>query len=110
MSGLWKHGFCGCFDNFGMCIIAYFIPCYTFGKNAEAIGENCMLYGILMLVPLVNIIMAIGLRGKIRASHGIAGGVFGDVMSWICCPFCALMQEAQEVAGVTPQGMAIDRV
>lgn len=28
----WKHGLCGCFDNCELCIITYFVPCYTAGK------------------------------------------------------------------------------
>ncbi len=28
----WKHGLCGCFDNCEICIITYFVPCYTAGK------------------------------------------------------------------------------
>ena len=29
----WQHGIFGCFDNFGICIVTFFIPCYTFGKK-----------------------------------------------------------------------------
>ena len=45
-AGEWSHGLCGCFDNFTVCIITYFLPCYTSGKNAEAVGESCLLYGV----------------------------------------------------------------
>uniref|UniRef100_A0A1I8FPH0 Zf-ANAPC11 domain-containing protein n=1 Tax=Macrostomum lignano TaxID=282301 RepID=A0A1I8FPH0_9PLAT len=41
--GEFQHGLCGCFDDCGLCIITYFVPCYTFGKNAEAVGDSCML-------------------------------------------------------------------
>ena len=29
----WQHGIFGCFDNCGICIFTYFLPCYTFGKK-----------------------------------------------------------------------------
>ena len=46
MVGEWRHGLCNCFDDIGICIIAYFVPCVTFGQNAEAIGEgSCLLCG-----------------------------------------------------------------
>ena len=45
--GEWRHGLFNCFDDIGICIIAYFVPCVTFGQNAEAIGEgSCFLCGI----------------------------------------------------------------
>ena len=28
-----QHGIFGCFDNCGICIVTYFLPCYTFGKK-----------------------------------------------------------------------------
>lgn len=44
--GQWSHSLFGCFDDCGICIIAYFVPCVTFGQNAEAIGEgSCVMCG-----------------------------------------------------------------
>ena len=34
----WQFGLFGCFGDFGLCIITFFVPCYTIGKNAEAFG------------------------------------------------------------------------
>ena len=42
---MWKSSLFGCFDDLGLCIITYLVPCYTFGKNAEAMGENCLCCG-----------------------------------------------------------------
>lgn len=41
----WQSSLFGCFDDFGLCIITYFVPCYTFGKNAEAMGDSCLCCG-----------------------------------------------------------------
>ena len=46
---MWRSSLFGCFDDFGLCIITYIVPCYTFGKNAEAMGEDCLCCGEYML-------------------------------------------------------------
>ncbi len=32
MQGEWTHSIFGCFDNITLCLITYFVPCYTFGE------------------------------------------------------------------------------
>ena len=97
-SGEWAHGLCGCFDNLGVCIISYFVPCYTFGKNAEALGDSCILCGLVTFVPLLNIYMKVSYRGKIREKRNIDGSCLSDLLISCFCPICSLVQEAQEVA------------
>ena len=65
-----QHGLCGCFDDIGTCIVTYFLPCYTAGKNAEGMGENCLLYGIAELCGVGFITSAL-IRQKIREKYGI---------------------------------------
>jgi len=108
MSNQWQHGLCGCFDNCGLCIITYFVPCYTFGKNAEAVGDSCLLCGLIMMVPVANLIAGIMERGKIREKQGIEGSMLGDIAVWWCCPLCALVQEGQECATMSG-GQSIER-
>lgn len=103
----WQHGVCGCFDNLTVCIVTYFAPCYTAGKNAEKVGDSCLLCGLVTFVPLLNIICQAQTRGKIREQKGIEGGMIGDLLMHCCCPCCALSQEAQEVNAL--DGMSIDR-
>ncbi|KAK6166389.1 hypothetical protein SNE40_023095 [Patella caerulea] len=106
MANEFQHGLFGCFDNLGLCIISYFVPCYQFGKNAEAVGESCLLCGILFLIPVVDLFLGAHIRTKIRDSKGIGGSFVGDLLFWFCCPCCALVQEAQEVEGVRTQAIA----
>jgi len=109
-AGEWSHGLCGCFDNCGVCIVTYFLPCYTMGKNAEAVGESCVLYGLAFFVPILDIFCAASIRGKIRDSKGIEGSFIGDLLAHFCCPLCALTQDAQEVGSVCAgQAMSMDR-
>ena len=95
--GDWQHGLFGCFDNCGVCVITYFVPCYTAGKNAETVGENCLLCGLVLLVPLANIFFPATIRQKIREQKGIEGGFVGDLLTHFCCGCCAITQEAQEM-------------
>ena len=97
MSGEWKHGTFECFDNIGLCIISYILPCYQFGLNAEATGESCMTCAIAYVIPIVNLYAAVQIRGRIREQHGIVGSTANDLMMICCCPICSLVQEAQEM-------------
>lgn len=99
MSGDWNHGICGCFDDCGTCIVTYFIPCYTHGKNAEAVGESCLLCGLSLMVPLLDLFTMTSIRSKVREQHGIAGSMVGDLLLSLCCPLCSLVQVAQQVKG-----------
>ncbi|KAK3083325.1 hypothetical protein FSP39_019492 [Pinctada imbricata] len=106
MSAEWQHGLFGCFDNMTICLLSFFVPCYQVGKNAEAIGESCILCGIgsFFFIPLVI------LRGKIREAKGIQGSFIGDCCVYYWCGYCAIAQEGMEVQGMGPGGMGIARV
>ncbi|XP_039254273.1 uncharacterized protein LOC120331268 [Styela clava] len=101
--GEFQHGLCGCFDNCGVCIITYFIPCYTMGKTAEAVGEDCC---ICALAYMFTGCIAGGIvRGKVRAMRGIEGSGIGDFCVHCWCPLCAVIQDHLEVV---PSGMGED--
>jgi len=97
--GEWAHGLMGCMDDIGTCLIAWIVPCVTFGQNAEAAGtaSSCLIGGILFLIPLVNLVCWFQTRGAIREQHGIEGSLVSDILAIFCCPLCALVQEAQQV-------------
>jgi len=102
----WEHDFCGCFDNCGICIITYIIPCYTAGKVAEKVGDSCCLCGLVLCVPIAGMVFGACIRKKVRDQKGISGTFCGDLMAWFCCPCCALVQEAQEVKAIGSESMA----
>ncbi|ESP01196.1 hypothetical protein LOTGIDRAFT_225418 [Lottia gigantea] len=106
MSNSFQHGLFGCFDNIGLCVISWLIPCYQFGKNAEKVGESCILCGVLSLVPILDLILGAHIRTKIRDSKGIQGSFVTDLLYWFCCPCCSLVQESQELEGVVVQSIA----
>lgn len=105
-----QHGLCACFDDIGLCCITWFLPCLTSGQNAEAMGENCLLYGIGSITcvgPVTNGMI----RQKVREKYGIDGSFLMDIACHLCCPLCAIIQDAQEIRahGGSPGGMAMAR-
>lgn len=109
MSNDWQHGLFGCFDNCTICVITYFVPCYTAGKTAETVGESCLLCGLVQLVPLANIFFGASIRGKVRDQKGIEGSFIGDILMVWCCYCCAWAQAAQETNAIGGQALSMDR-
>merc|ERR1712004_957345 len=95
--GEWKEGLFSCFSDLKVCICAYFIPCYVQGKVGEAVGESCLICTLLVFLPLANCLAMVYLRGKVRDTKGIEGGLVGDLLAVWCCYPCALCQSAKEV-------------
>lgn len=108
MARQWSHGLFGCLDDCGTCLVTYFCHCYTAGKNAEAVGDSCLLCGLATFVPLANIFFMAQIRSKIREQKGIDGTFLNDILATCCCPLCMLVQSAQEVKG-SPGAMSIAR-
>ncbi|XP_070566675.1 uncharacterized protein [Ptychodera flava] len=107
--GEWSNGLCGCFGNFGICAITYFVPCVTAGRNAEAVGENCVKYAILSMCGPCGIYFQAKIREKIREQKGIEGTFMNDCLMHWFCTLCALVQEAREVTEDSPGGQAMAR-
>ena len=70
--GEFSNGLCGCFNNCTLCLITYVAPCYTAGKNAEAVGDSCIMVAVLYwLVNPAGVYFAAKTRQKIREQKGI---------------------------------------
>lgn len=70
--GEFSNGLFGCFNNCTLCLITYIAPCYTAGKNAEAVGDSCIMVGALYAIfPIVGIYFVAKVREKIREQKGI---------------------------------------
>ena len=74
-------------------LISWFVPCYVFGKISETVGESCLLYGLLEMIPIVNCYFTTIIRGKVREQKDIEGTCARDLLVHICCPICAFVQE-----------------
>ena len=93
-----QNGLFGCFNNSTICILTFCIPCYPFGKAAEAMDENCLLWGGLYgVIPHPFSVPLLGLmRTKVRDRQGIEGNIVEDFLLSFFCPCCILAQMAQE--------------
>nr|XP_022305818.1 protein PLANT CADMIUM RESISTANCE 3-like isoform X2 [Crassostrea virginica] len=96
--GEFKYGFCGCFNNTHLCIVTWFLPCVTAGRNSEIMGDNCLVCGALYCIasPIGVYYQALN-RQKIREQRSIEGSFGGDCLVHLFCPLCALVQDAQEI-------------
>merc|ERR1712062_15665 len=97
--GEWNEGLFGCFNNCGICIITYFLPCVTAGQVAESTNRNCCLWGFLSMLGCIGVYTMAVVRGDIRETNGIQGSFGSDcLIMWFCAP-CGLCQEAAQVQG-----------
>ena len=108
----WQNGLLSCFDDCGLSIITFFVPCYTAGKNGEAVGESFSATAGLQLIPIVNCILNSKIRGKIRLRFDIQGNFGMDLYTYICCYYCALIQDNRQLNSVKtiPTPLKIQRV
>jgi Cys-rich protein (TIGR01571 family) len=97
----WEHNLCGCFSNLGVCIVTYFVPCYTAGMVASKVGDSCIFHSLIFFVPGLGCFCGALERDKLRDQRNIEGSMVGDCLAWYLCTACALVQEAQEVDAIT---------
>jgi len=98
----WKFGLFGCFGDIKLCLVSYICPCYTMGKNAQGVGEDCLLHGLLSMLGL-NFGPVI--RWRLRQEKAIAGSMLMDVLVYMLCPCCALVQDAREIGWSLPEDL-----
>jgi len=73
------------------------------GKNAQGIGEDCLLIGLLYALglnfgPIV--------RWRLRQERNLEGSMLTDVLLHMILPCCSLIQEAKEVGWNLPDAVA----
>ncbi|XP_045178327.1 uncharacterized protein LOC123538356 [Mercenaria mercenaria] len=108
--GVWAHDLFGCFDDVSTCLSTLVCPCVMFGRTAETIGSgNCVICAVSLLVPPVNFVSRMIVRGRIRDSKGIDGSSVNDCLLILFCPFCSLVQEVQECQDMTPSAQSMCR-
>ncbi|KAL5510789.1 hypothetical protein EMCRGX_G006391 [Ephydatia muelleri] len=93
----WSNGICGCFNDCATCVVTYLCPCYTFGKTAQKVGSNPWLCGLSQCIPILNCYALVTVRRRIRDKMMIQGTMTNDIAVSVCCPYCGIIQEAQEV-------------
>lgn len=96
----WQFGLFGCFGDIGVCIIAYFIPCWTIGEIAEHYGESKMSVCLWQAFGGCNFVPA--LRAKIREERNIVGDLVNDHVYGTCCFCCSIIQMKREIDAGLP--------
>ena len=71
-------------------VLAYFCPCYIFGKTAEAVGDSCCLCGCAYLVYPFNIFARLHVRERIRQKKDL------KVYNYITCLHDYIMDYVME--------------
>ena len=51
--------------------MTWFVPCYTLGMVAEKVGENCLVCGLSLMVPVLDIYALTVIRGRVREQQDI---------------------------------------
>ncbi|CAH1792554.1 unnamed protein product [Owenia fusiformis] len=90
-----QNGLLGCFGDFKLCLLTFCCPAYTVGKNAEYLGESCLIMGALFCVGFTAI--APINRWRLRERLGIEGSLLEDVIFSTVLPCCSIIQEAREI-------------
>jgi Cys-rich protein (TIGR01571 family) len=60
---------------------------------------QCFVSALAYMIPIVQLVAAVSIRGQVRTMKSIPGSTFGDLIIILFCPFCALVQEANEARG-----------
>ncbi len=91
----WQNDTFSCFDDYGLCVLTFCLPCYTIGQNADALGEDGLTVGLLYGIGC----LAVGpvLRWRIRQKQNLMGNMIADVLLHALCPCCALIQENKQL-------------
>ena len=76
--GEWTNGLFSFVNDIGTSIRTCVCPCVTAGKNAEAVGENCCLYGFLSTCVCSTFFARAHIRGKIRGKYDIQVSYLGE--------------------------------
>jgi Cys-rich protein (TIGR01571 family) len=91
----WGHKLFGCMEDPCLCLATTWLPCYTFALNSLMLGQGCLICGWAFTVPVLGCVVHFKSRKLIKERRHIGGG--GDLIPILCCPFCALCQEASEL-------------
>jgi Cys-rich protein (TIGR01571 family) len=101
---MWSTGLFDCCADVPMCCFTIFLPCFAFGRNAEALDgdkNSCWtaaaLWWALQHTIALGCLYSSSYRGKLRSKYNIPEGPVPDsVIHCLCWP-CAFCQEHREI-------------
>jgi len=109
----YSFGIFGCFSAPNVCVMGCCCPCLTWADTMDKKGFLSywkaffafflltVLYGFTWgIAPILVVVLGTIYRQKLRKSYDIENGTFKtvalDVLAWLCCQPCAIIQEARE--------------
>ena len=102
---MWSTGLFDCCADVPMCCFTMFLPCFAFGRNAEALNggksNSCWtaaaVWWALQHTVALGCLYSASYRGKLREKYNIPEGPVPDsVVHCLCWP-CAFCQEHREL-------------
>ena len=87
-------------------LVSHFCKSKVFALYSALRRKCLLLEGMAYFVPLLHLVAGTSIRGRVRQEKGILGSMAGDFLTVLFCPFCAIVQEAQELRGDPLIGMA----
>ncbi|KAI9674221.1 MAG: hypothetical protein M1817_002039 [Caeruleum heppii] len=102
----WHSSFWDCFKPMDVCCMAYWCPCFLFGKTQqrlkdpnletyESFNGNCVGWCALGYCGF-QWVLQMAKRQDMRAQFNLDGSGAGDCFRSYCCPCCGLVQEEKE--------------
>ncbi|KAJ7288339.1 PLAC8-domain-containing protein [Mycena rebaudengoi] len=110
----WSHGVFDCLAEPLTCIVSWFLPCVTYGRNRAryhaleangavsmdpmegVISNETITYGVAQCFGCGGLI-GMGGRGLTRSRYSIQGDQATDCLLACCCAPCSLTQESREL-------------
>eukprot|EP01097_Dermamoeba_algensis_P004421 TRINITY_DN2886_c0_g1_i1.p1 TRINITY_DN2886_c0_g1~~TRINITY_DN2886_c0_g1_i1.p1 ORF type:complete len:142 (-),score=21.32 TRINITY_DN2886_c0_g1_i1:503-928(-) len=99
----WRFGFFDCFSDCETCCVSLCCPCHQYGWNMAALdGEeenylkHCLSFWFSGFVRATCFLGCIR-RDQMRQKYALQGHPVTDFLAYLCCPCCALTQEAREI-------------
>ncbi|XP_020241808.1 cell number regulator 11-like [Asparagus officinalis] len=99
----WSSELCDCGGSLSTFCMTCWLPCVTFGRNAEILDEgqtsccsHCCVYWLLSTVQFHWIYSCV-YRGKLRSKYSLPEEPCCDCCVHFCCEPCALCQEHAEL-------------
>jgi len=94
MSGDWSSSICACFDDCGICVVVWLLPCYQMAQNkADADFRECHCCDSMHCSTTAIYYN----RTQIKAKYGIAQDPCNDCCISTFCGHCAVCQQARHM-------------
>lgn len=104
----WHNSGASCCSPMGTCCMAWWCPCFQYGKTRHrsknngnmagysSFNSSCLAFcglgclGVSFILPMIN-------RGDVRAKYHLNGNACTDCLCACCCQPCDMVQQEKEI-------------